>query len=174
MSNYKWLSDEKSPKLIVEAVKLIGTKETPGGADNPVILDWAVKTKLNKEYKKDEIPWCGLFVAYVCHMASLIPIEKPLWAKNWAKWGVEQTTAMLGDILVFTREGGAGHVGFYVGEDSLCYHVLGGNQSDMVCVTRINKKRCIAIRRTEWKIAQPENVRVIELASTGVISKNES
>lgn len=59
---------------------------------------------------------------------------------------------MLGDALTFKRNGG-GHVGIYVGEDSTCYHVLGDNQSNMVCITRIEKTRCSGIRRTEWKIA---------------------
>jgi hypothetical protein len=80
---------------------------------------------------------------------------------------------MLGDVLVFTRHGGGGHVGFYVGEDETCYHVLGGNQSNMVNTTRILKSRCFGIRRCPWRVVQPTNVRVIQLAATGSISNNE-
>jgi len=172
-NNYKWLALEKSPKLLVEAYKLIGIKEVPGQADNIEILQWAETVGLEKTYRKDDIPWCGLFVAYVCHEADLQIVANPLWARNWVNFGVGQKVAMLGDILVFVRDGG-GHVGIYVGEDKTAYHVLGGNQSDMVCVTRIRKERCIAIRRTSLKIAQPDNVRVVKLEGTGVISVNES
>lgn len=172
-NNYKWLALEKSPKLLVEAYKLLGTKEVPGQGDNIEILKWAESLGLEKTYKEDNIPWCGLFVAYACHQAGLQIVANPLWARNWANFGVGQKVAMLGDILVFVRDGG-GHVAIYVGEDNLCYHVLGGNQSDMVCITRIRKERCIAIRRTDWKVAQPENVRVVKLEATGVTSINEA
>lgn len=170
---YKWLNQEKAPRVIAEAIKLLGIKEVPGQGDNIEILKWAESLGLEKVYRKDDIPWCGLFVAYVCKVAGVDGVKDPLWARNWSNFGTKQTVAMLGDVLVFVRDGG-GHVGFYIGEDSNSYHVLGGNQSDMVCITRIRKERCIAIRRTKWKVAQPENVRVIKLATTGAISENES
>ena len=80
---------------------------------------------------------------------------------------------MLGDILVFKRDGG-GHVGFYIGEDNDCYHVLGGNQSNAMNVTRILKSRLFQARRTAWSIAQPANVRKIILDPKGKISTNEA
>ena len=171
-NKYSWLSKERSPRLLVEAFKLIGIKEVPGQGDNIEILQWAEAVGLEKTYRKDDIPWCGLFVAYACHKAGLEIVEKPLWARNWVNFGTKETEAMLGDILVFVRNAG-GHVGIYVGEDKTAYHVLGGNQSDMVCITRIRKERCIGIRRTDWKVAQPDNVRVIHLEATGTISINE-
>lgn len=170
---YSWLNKETAPKVLVEALKLLGIKEVPGQGDNIKILKWAESLGLEKVYRKDDIPWCGLFVAYVCKVAGVEGVKDPLWARNWTNFGTKQTVAMLGDILVFVRDGG-GHVGFYVGEDNSSYHVLGGNQSDMVCITRIRKERCVGIRRTRWKVAQPANVRVIKLAATGAISENES
>jgi cell wall-associated NlpC family hydrolase len=92
---------------------------------------------------------------------------------NWNKFGTRQKVAMLGDVLTFTRKSG-GHVGIYVGEDDVCYHILGGNQSNMVNITRIAKNRLSQIRRTSWKIAQPANVRVIKLNPNGFISENEA
>ena len=80
---------------------------------------------------------------------------------------------MLGDVLTFKRDGG-GHVGIYVGEDRTHYHVLGGNQSNQVNVMRIAKTRLHQARRTKWKIAQPANVRVVNLSSQGIISQNEA
>jgi uncharacterized protein (TIGR02594 family) len=171
--NYNYLKNEKSPKVLVEAYKLLGIKETLGKDNNPVILNWADKIGLKKTYTADEIPWCGLFIAYVCFMAGKPGVENPLWARNWSKFGTKQNIAMLGDILVFSRGANSGHVGIYVGEDDKAYHVLGGNQGDAVSIVRIVKSRCIAIRRTEWSIAQPNNVRVIRLNGTGLISENE-
>lgn len=169
---YQYLKTEASPKILVEAVKLIGTKETVGKDHNPTILGWAEELGLQKTYTNDEIPWCGLFVAICAHRAGVEVVKSPLWALSWAKYGTLSETPMLGDILTFTRSGG-GHVGIYVGEDEKCYHVLGGNQSNMVSVTRIQKVRLHQARRTAWKIAQPSNVRQIFLDSKGIISKNE-
>lgn len=80
---------------------------------------------------------------------------------------------MLGDILVFKRDGG-GHVGFYVAEDKDYYHVLGGNQSDSVNITRIAKYRCVGIRRCDWKTAQPNAVKKYIVEASGKISTNEA
>jgi len=172
--SYNFLKTEQSPKILVEAYKLIGTRELIGKDNNPVILNWADELGLEKVYTADEIPWCGLFIAYVCLKAGREVVDKPLWARNWAKWGTPQQVAMLGDILVFERGKSSGHVGIYVGEDATAYHVLGGNQGDSVSIVRIVKKRCIAIRRTNWRVSQPENVRVIKLDAKGTISTNEA
>lgn len=174
--NYDYLKTEKSPQILVQARALIGTKEIIGKIHSETILGWAKELKIEKIYTNDEIAWCGLFIAYVAKKAGLeinMTAREALWAKNWNNFGTRQTIAMLGDVLVFSRETG-GHVGIYVGEDEKCYHVLGGNQSNQVSVTRIIKGRCIGIRRSIWKIAQPENVRVIKLSATGVVSTNES
>lgn len=171
--NYEWLKNEKAPKVLVEAVKMLGTKEVVGTKHNPVILGWAKELGLQNVYNSDEIPWCGLAIAYACHKAKVQVVDKPLWALSWSKWGTEVTSPMLGDILTFTRNGG-GHVGIYVGEDQLCYHVLGGNQGNAMNVTRIAKPRLYRARRTAWKIAQPSSVRKIYLDAKGEVSTNEA
>lgn len=171
--SYSYLQEEKAPKILVEAVKMLGTKEIVGKQHNPVILGWAKETGLNKVYTADEIPWCGLAIAYACHKAEVEVVDKPLWALNWAKYGTKVSEPMLGDILTFKRDGG-GHVGIYVGEDEDCYHVLGGNQGNAMNVKRILKTRLYQARRTKWKVAQPANVRKVLLNAKGAISKNEA
>ncbi|MGE7157263.1 TIGR02594 family protein [Methylorubrum rhodesianum] len=170
---YAWLAKEPGPRVLVEALALFGTKETPGAASNPTILAWAKETGLARDYTNDGIAWCGLFVATVVKRAGFEPVAKPLWARNWASFGTKADKASLGDVLVFSRDGG-GHVGLYVGEDASAYHVLGGNQSDQVCVSRIAKSRCLAVRRCPWKLAQPGNVRPVRLAAGGALSVNEA
>lgn len=174
---YAWLAKEPGPRILLEALKLYGTAEVPGPNDNPSILAWAKKTGLDRVYKDDETAWCGLFMAYVALQAGWgVPLN-PLGARNWRAFGKAAKTAMLGDVLVFWREkrtGFKGHVGLCVGEDSVAFHVLGGNQKDRVSIDRIEKSRLLEARRCPWRINQPGNVRVVRLAATGAISKNEA
>ena len=170
---YSELKKITAPKVLVQAIKLFGTKEIVGPQHNPVIIDWADQLGLKKVYSNDEIPWCGLFVAICCKLAGKEVVNSPLWAKSWSNWGTKEETAMRGDILVFSRNSG-GHVGFYMGEDTKAYHVLGGNQGDQVSVVRIDKKRCIAIRRTPWTTAQPKEVVQVFLDAKGNLSTNEA
>jgi uncharacterized protein (TIGR02594 family) len=169
---YSWLEEEKAPKILVQAIKLIGTKEIVGKQHNPIILDWARELGI-KMYTNDEIPWCGLFIAYCAQKAGVQVVDGPLWALNWAKYGNAVNQPMLGDVLTFKRDGG-GHVGIYVGEDRTHYHIIGGNQGNEVSIMRIAKSRLHQARRTAWKIAQPSNVRVVNLSSQGIISNNEA
>ena len=169
LQQYAWLDREPAPKMLRAALDLYGVKETIGERDNPVILDWAIECGI-KNYHHDEIAWCGLFIAVVAKRSGKPIPENPLWARNWAAWGSESPKE-LGSVLVFMRNGG-GHVGLYAGEDSDGYHVLGGNQSDSVCVARLRKERLIGCR-SSYKI-KPSNVRPVWLTGTGTVSKNES
>lgn len=169
---YEWVRRETGPRIFVEAVKLLGVRETPGAANNPTIMQWAKATN-QRAYVADSVPWCGLGMAYIAMQAGWDIPTNPLWARNWAKWGTQVSIAMLGDVLVFSR-GKGGHVGLYAGEDATAYHVLGCNQDDMVNIKRIEKKRCIAIRRCPWRVNQPAQVRRVLLSSTGALSKNEA
>jgi uncharacterized protein (TIGR02594 family) len=170
--SYDWLKHETAPRVLIQAIKQIGVREFVGGTHNSIIMNWAKEVGLEKIYKSDEIPWCGLFIAYCCKMAGLEVVSKPLWALSWSNWGMNVTEPMLGDILTFRRDGG-GHVGIYVGEDKTHYHILGGNQNNAVNVVRISKTRLVKARRTAWRIAQPQTVRKIYLESKGIITTNE-
>lgn len=169
---YAWLGDEPGPKMIVEARALIGVHETVGADDNPDILAWAKETKLDGVYKHDATAWCGLFMAVVAQRAGKVVPPGPLWAKNWRKFGQGVGAPMLGDVLVFSRDGG-GHVALYVGEDATAFHILGGNQRDQVSIVRKARSECIAARRPLYSV-QPANVRSITLSALGALSVNEA
>ncbi len=173
-SRYGWLAREPGPKMIVEALKLFVTMEKPGSANNPTIVAWAkeVGGEVADVYKADSIPWCGLFMAVVAKRAGKELPKHPLWALSWSAFGAKSPVAALGDVLVFVRNGG-GHVGLYVGEDGSAFHILGGNQSDCVCITRVAKARLYAARRPLYRV-QPANVRPIHLEATGALSLNEA
>lgn len=173
---YRWLEQEPAPQILLEALKLYGTKETPGPKSTPAIMQWAEELgakRMGITYADDSIAWCGLFVAICVKRAGLEIPFIPVRAVSWVMFGNAVSIPMLGDVLVFTRQGG-GHVGIYVGEDAESYHVLGGNQSDCVCITRILKSRLTAARRTLFKGPQPINIRKVNLAKTGAISYNEA
>jgi uncharacterized protein (TIGR02594 family) len=177
---YQWLADEEGPKILREALSHYGTLEMRGKDNNPDITKWAgeVGGNVADVYTNDEIPWCGLFIAVCAKRAGYAVPKDPLWALNWDTFGVAKPVAMLGDVLTFIRKtttgARAGHVALYVGEDEAAYHVLGGNQSDCVCVTRIAKTRLYAIRRSNFKVGQPSNVRQIMLSVSGKLSDNEA
>ena len=172
---YRWLTTlDPLPRTIAEALKLFGTVEVPGAANSPIIMGWAdeVGGAVDRAYSADSIPWCGLFAAVVAKRAGKALPASPLWALSWATFGTPSPQASLGDVLVFKRNGG-GHVGFYVGEDATAYHVLGGNQSDRVCITRIAKARLHAARRPDYR-NQPATVTPRHLAAAGALSRNEA
>lgn len=172
---YKFLENiGKLPKVIEEALKLFGTKEVVGRGSNNIIISW--RDELNKAgykiegFSDDDVPWCGLFVAIVCLRAGKKVVDSPLWARNWANYGSKSSPPKLGDVLTFVRPSG-GHVGFYIAEDDSCYHVLGGNQSNQVSFTRIEKSRLIACKNQYNSI--PDSAKPYFVTGNGIISKDE-
>jgi uncharacterized protein (TIGR02594 family) len=176
---YEWLGKVgQLPRIVTEALKLVGVKEFTGEADNPVIIKWAkeVGRELEKVYGRDAIPWCGLFMAVVAKRAGKAVVDGPLWALNWKKFGVAAKSPKepsLGDVLTFKRDGG-GHVGIYIAEDHKAYHVLGGNQKDQVCIVPILKDRLHSWRRPVYSVAQPASVKPYIVSRTGELSTNEA
>lgn len=172
---YAWLLKEGAPKMLVEALKLYGTVETPGNASNPVIMGWAKELGLSREiYSDDAVPWCALAMSVVAKRAGkTIPFSgyDLVRAKSFLQFGNPSPAPMLGDILIFKLADGY-HVTMYVGEDSTAYHCLGGNQSDAFNIVRFGQARLVDCRRPVYSIGQPANVRKIILAPTGLISVN--
>ena len=170
---YAWLNEvEGLPRMVSEALKLYGTLEQPGKGNNPVIMGWAREVGLERMYSADSVPWCGLFMAVVAKRAAKPIPDRPLWAMHWRRFGEPSPTPGLGDVLVFHRAGGGGHVGLYVGEDSRAYHVLGGNTRDDVSIARLARERFAAARRPAYRNA-PAGVRPYQLAQDGDLSVNE-
>ena len=184
---YRWLEAEPGPRMIVEALKEYGLAEKPGRENNPRILGFQRELQAaglggayGGFYDADAIPWCGLFMAVVAHRANpegrteRRPPKLYLSALQWSGWGtpVDKAKACLGDVLVFKRTGG-GHVGLYVGHDEVGFHVLGGNQSDKVSITRVARSRLHAVRRPAYQVA-PTNVRPVRITASGALSTNEA
>ena len=67
-----------------------------------------------------------------------------------------------------------GHVSFYFAEDERSYHILGGNQSNMVNVARLERNRFLAAR---WPLSALEpqgNAVLLADVGTGGFSTGES
>lgn len=177
---YRWVAETFGiPNTIRYALEEYGVKEIVGRGSNRTIIGW--RDELNQAgvrisgFSDDDIPWCGLFAAIVAYRrlkrADEV-VKSPLWARNWAKYGVPSPNPGMGDILVFSR-GSGGHVGFYVAEDVTAYHVLGGNQSNKVCITRIAKSRLLAARRPPYRI-KPKAAVPFHVSASGRLSENEA
>lgn len=120
-------------------------------------------------------PWCGDFVE-TCIRRTLpeepVP-ENPYLARNWLAFGKE-CGIVLGAVAVFwrgSRAGTSGHVAFVAGDDATTVHVLGGNQSDGVSITRLGKDRLLGCR---WPLSAPMVTTQVTLAATGTISTDEA
>lgn len=134
------------PAWLTLARAQVGTREIVGKKHSAKIMGWIQEVGakvLGIKVNDDETPWCGTFMAWLMKRAGLSSPAIAVRASQWARagsWGRELIGPRLGCILVFTRAGG-GHVGLYIGEDATHYHVLGGNQSNSVSITRIAKNR---------------------------------
>lgn len=158
----------------------IGVREIVGAKHSPVIMRWIQELgakALGMKINDDETPWCGTFMAWLmkeCGLTMpLIPVRAASWGRA-GKWGRELLGPRLGCILVFTRQGG-GHVGIYIGEDETHFHVLGGNQSNSVSITRIAKSR-LAPGGMRWpKGPELPAVQIVRLKPSGApITTNEA
>lgn len=148
---------ETIPSWLATMREISGTRETSGGADNPVILGWAryIGQRFPKmagycaNYNHDSIAWCGLTAAYCMARNGIEPpfgagdTGKFLWAASWSSWGVKLDKPKLGCVMIFTRTGG-NHVAFFEREEDGFYIVRGGNQSDAVNEARMPKSRFTA------------------------------
>jgi uncharacterized protein (TIGR02594 family) len=123
-----------------------------------------------------EIPWCGAFVATCFRQwrSDIVLPDNPLGARNWGSFG-SACSPVFGSVLTFWRgskSGWQGHVGFYHGEDATHFHVLGGNQSDAVTVSRVSKSRFLNAR---WPTGEPMTGQRVYLSAAGApVTTNEA
>lgn len=136
---------------IVAGLETLGWHET---RDNARLRAW-LKRDGRTLGDPDSLPWCGDWVETSTRIAlPEEPLPGPLrencyWACNWLQWG-RRIEPSVGAVLVFSRDRG-GHVGFGVGQNDDEFFVLGGNQSDRVCVSRLKKRRLLGARwPTAW------------------------
>lgn len=111
------------------AEKEKGVNEIPGAENNPRVVEYLHSTTNLGEstMSKDETSWCSAFVNWCLQQAGYERTKNAL-ARSWLDWGQKIETPRRGCIVVFTRDGGFGHVGFFLEETETHIKVLGGNQ----------------------------------------------
>jgi TIGR02594 family protein len=170
-------------KWIAEGRKLIGTDENVN--TSRVIALWRDGfTAIGQPQRMKEsvwntgsTAWCGSFVAACLARAGLgnrIPKSFPM-ARSWTQAGSALAKPAYGCVVVFTRTGG-GHVGFVVGKDvNGNLMVLGGNQSNKVCIKPFATSRVLAYRWCGETSAPAEGRYDLPLLSSdGKVSTDEA
>lgn len=139
------------PTWLVEAKKYIDLREYKGSRHEPKILQLWRSIGL-PGIKDDETPWCAAFVGAMLENVGIVS-SRSGWARDYMKWGIEIDRPIIGCVVVFSREGGGGHVGFAVGYDlEGRIMVIGGNQSDSVNVKAFDNYRILGYR---WPVSVP-------------------
>jgi len=111
------------------AVAEKGVAGLAGRANNRRVLEYLQSTdNLNAlAISRDETSWCSAFVNW-CMTQAGFPATRSALARSWLQWGRPVKRPRRGCLVVFSRAGGFGHVGFYVSETETDILVLGGNQ----------------------------------------------
>ena len=135
----------------------IGQAEIEGAGNSARVLEYFAGAG-HSEVKSDEVPWCAAYVGWVLLEAD-IEGTGSLAARSYLRWGRKLDMPRKGCIVVLRRGDNpeAGHVGFFVGMANDKVMVLGGNQSNKVCILPFPESMVLGYR---W----PEEA---ELATSG-------
>ena len=116
----------------------VGQKEVAGTKANPRIMEYHSAAGF---WAKDDTggknAWCGSFVSWVMRKHGYTPPANAFRAKEWTSFGQALKKPAYGAIGIKARQGG-GHVAFVLGQsrDGKHYYMLGGNQGDVVNISR--------------------------------------
>lgn len=131
------------------AQRYVGIKEIAGKKNHPLISWWLSLCGFDTD-TPDEVPWCSAFVNGIAWELRL-PRSKSAAARSWLNVGipVELNQAEVGDIVILKRgtNPAQGHVGFYASHNEFTVTLLGGNQSNGVCVASFDKRDLLGVRR---------------------------
>jgi uncharacterized protein (TIGR02594 family) len=122
------------PWLSVALAELAaGVREIAGDGSNPRIE--AYHACAAGGAARDGVPWCGSFLAF-CLDAARSPNLGSKRAADWLRFGQKLDGPRRGCIVVLAPQsaGASGHVGFWMGQRDGKVLLLGGNQSDAVCI----------------------------------------
>lgn len=135
-------------KLFDMALSQYGVSELAGSRHNETIVNYFQEIGFNW-VKDDETAWCSAFINWCCLKCDL-PKSGKLDARSWLKVGEKVENPNVGDLVVFWRESKTswkGHIALFVRETDSFIYVLGGNQSNQVCIKPYYKKRLLEYRR---------------------------
>ncbi len=132
------------------AWSLFGTTEAAGAADNADVLA-LFRDAGHAEITSDSVAWCAAFVG-ACLERAGVRCTRSLMARSYEAFGNTLRLPRIGAIAVLSRgsDPSLGHVGFVVGFTPDRIFLLGGNQSDRVCVESFPRDRIVSVR---WPIS---------------------
>ncbi|MBK1868272.1 TIGR02594 family protein [Taklimakanibacter albus] len=139
----------EEPRHLQLARNFLGTKETSGKRDNPVIMQFYAD--VGHDYvEHDEVAWCAAFLGAMFERCG-VRSTRALNARSYLKWGeaVDPEFGRPGDVAIFTRGKNTwqGHVAFVLRVADKFVEVLGGNQNNSVSIARYPRERLLGIRR---------------------------
>ena len=129
-----------------KAMEYLGVSE----GDGDYIIENMFYKSQGKKYDSS-VPWCSAFMNAV-YVSIGYKSTKSLWARSHLSVGKEVSLdrAVQGDIVILWRKkkhSQYGHVGFYHKHNDDRVWLLGGNQSNKVCIKSYNRKRLLGVRR---------------------------
>ena len=135
-------------EIIKAALNEYGVAEIPGPVENsPRILEYFAE--IGHSWVKDEaVAWCSAFVNFIAKVTGHEYSGK-LNARSWLTTGQRTTSPEPGDVVVLWRgdkTSWKGHVGFFVKRDDSQIWILGGNQSNQVCIAPYSAERLLDYR----------------------------
>lgn len=146
--------------ILQQAALQLGVKEIEGEVDNEAIVQMAHEIGLNW-INDDETPWCAIFVGSRLKKCGLSYLSSAA-ARDYLTYGIPVMFPEPGDIVIFDRGAGKGHIGFFVGfsHDAKLLWVLGGNQGNSVSIAAFGTVKVLGYRRaagesTSLDIPQP-------------------
>lgn len=133
----------------------LGQAEIVGKKHNPRVIEYHQSTSLKAQ--TDEIAWCAAFINWVLIECGITGTTSAA-AQSFLKWGDKLEEPKLGCICVLKRGSKAwmGHVGIVVKFDDDYVWLLGGNQSNMVCVRKYSRSKELGYRWPQWQGLQAE------------------
>lgn len=146
------------PPWLKAAFNEIGVKEVSGRGSNPRIEEYLRTGTTDPSLIDDDVPWCAGFMNWALIMGTrgtLTPLmgTRSLMAKSFRNYG-RPVGKVRGAIAVFDRppNPASGHVGILLGWGPGWVDILGGNQSNMVTITRYSDNLLIELR---WPNSYP-------------------
>jgi len=136
---------DDTPWLTI-AKQELGVHEIDGAGIEPRIVEYHLATTLGAT--DDAVPWCASFVSW-CLQKAGAKSTRSARAASYATYGTP-VGPEIGAVVVTKRKGG-NHVGFLVEKTPFGVKLLGGNQSDMVCIKEFADSQVIAIRWPEMQ-----------------------
>lgn len=136
-------------KIIEIGFNEYGTREVPGDRDNPEIIKYFNELGFNGSRLKDETAWCSAYANWVAKKSNCA-FSGELTARSWLNVGKTIKTPQLGDIVVLWRESPdswKGHVGFFIKQNKSFVYLLGGNQTNKVCIQGYPVSRILDYRK---------------------------